>query len=158
MKHIAKTLGLASLALLLPKPVEAQVMKTEKTEVQQSSDGTTTETKTVTFSPDVRTRVIKYFDTYRTSEYGLPPAIVTRVKAKRPPKVWLSTRISPGVVISETERPMLVEAPPELVQLMPTSDVKVRYYIAGENVVAVDESYRVVDSIQIPSVKIKVDD
>jgi hypothetical protein len=38
----------------------------------------------------------------------------------------------------------------------PTPDVQ--YYMAGGNVVAVDKSYKVVDSIQIPSVKITVDD
>ncbi len=44
-----------------------------------------------------------------------------------------------------------MEAPPELVQVLPQRE-EVRYYIAGSNVVAVDRSYKVVDSIEVPSV------
>ena len=38
--------------------------------------------------------------------------------------------------------------------MLPAPTPEVRYYMAGGNVVAVDKSYKVVDSIQVPSVKI----
>jgi hypothetical protein len=79
------------------------------------------------------------------------------MKVKEIPASWRST-IAPGLVIAEKERPLLVAAPPDLVKVLPAPASGVRYYVAGSNVVAVDSSYRVVDSISIPSVKIEVDD
>ena len=102
---------------------------------------------------------MKYFEPFKTERYGLPPAYVTRVKVKEIPAAWrTTTAIAPGVVITEKERPFLVEAPPELIKVLPAPAAEVRYYMAGSNVVAVDKSYKVVDSIQVPSVKITVDD
>jgi hypothetical protein len=49
-----------------------------------------------------------------------------------------------------------MEAPPELVKVLPAPASGVRYYLAGSNVVAVDTNYRVVDAISIPSIKITV--
>ena len=144
------------------RPVTAQVTETrEKTEVRENADGSTTEkhtTTTTTFNPEVRTKVVKYFEPYKTERHGLPPAFVSRIKVKEIPAAWRTTAIAPGVVITEKERPYLVEAPPELIKVLPAPTAEVRYYVAGGNVVAVDKSYKVVDSIQIPSVKITVDD
>jgi hypothetical protein len=155
-------IAIAALALGVILPVSAQVTETrKKTEVQQNADGSTTEkhtTTTTTFNPEVRTKVVKYFDTYKTERYGLPPAYVTRVKVKEIPAAWRTTTIAPGVVITEKERPYLVEAPPELIKVLPAPAPEVQYYMAGGNVVAVDKTYKVVDSIQVPSVKITVDD
>jgi hypothetical protein len=150
----------AALGAILP--VSAQVTETrEKTEVRENADGSTTEKKTTTtttFHPEARTKVVKYFDTYKTEKYGLPPGFATRVKVKEIPAGWRTTAIAPGVVITEKERPYLVDAPPELIKVLPAPTPEVRYYMAGGNVVAVDKTYKVVDSIQIPSVKITVDD
>jgi hypothetical protein len=155
-------IAIAALALGVILPVSAQVTETrKKTEVRDNADGSTTEkhtTTTTTFNPEVRTKVVKYFDTYKTERYGLPPAYVSRVKVKEIPAAWRTSTIAPGVVITEKERPYLVEAPPELIKVLPAPTPDVQYYMAGGNVVAVDKSYRVVDSIQVPSVKISVDD
>lgn len=160
MRTIAKAFGAIALGTLLP--LAAQVTETEETtEVQKNPDGSITETKvvTTTFNPEARTKVVKYFETYKGERYGLPPAWVTRFKVKEIPAAWRTTRVAPGVVISEKQRPYLVEAPPELVKVLPApASQEVRYYVAGGNVVAVDKGYRVVDSIQIPSVKITVED
>jgi hypothetical protein len=155
-------IAIAAVALGVILPLSAQVTETrKKTEVRENADGSTTETHTTTtttFNPEARTKVVKYFDTYKTERYGLPPAYVSRVKVKEIPAAWRTTTIAPGVVITEKERPYLVEAPPELIKVLPAPTPEVRYYMAGGNVVAVDKSYRVVDSVQIPSVKITVDD
>ncbi len=137
--------------------VAAQAEKVEKkTDVTENSDGsvTKTETKTTTtFNPEARTKVVQYFDTYKTDPYGLPPAWVTRMKMKEIPTTWRTT-IAPGVVLAEKERSYLVDAPPELVKVLPAPGTGVRYYVAGSNVVAIDPSFRIVDSIAIPSIKI----
>lgn len=158
-----KTPSITILAALgLIAPLAAQVTQTkEKTEVRENADGSTTEkhtTTTKTFNPEVRTKVVKYFDTYKTERYGLPPAYVSKVKIKEIPAAWRTSVIAPGIVITEKERPFLVEAPPEVVSVLPAPAADVRYYMAGGNVVAVDKSYTVVDSIQVPSIKITVDD
>jgi hypothetical protein len=138
----------------------AQSSTTEKTtEVQQNADGstTTTETTSTTFNPEARTKVVTYFDAYKTSPHGLPPAWATQVRVKEVPTAWRTTRIAPGVVIQEKERGYLVDAPAELIKVLPAASSGVHYYVAGSNVVAVDSSYRIVDSIQIPTVKFTVD-
>ncbi|MEK7951614.1 hypothetical protein [Luteolibacter soli] len=160
MKTTPLAIAVAALGVILP--ATAQVTQTEKkTEVRENADGSTTEkhtTTTRTFNPEAKTKVVKYFDTYKTDRYGLPPAYVSRLKVKEIPAGWRTTAIAPGVVITEKERPYLVEAPPELIQVLPPPTPDVQYYMAGGNVVAVDKTYKVVDSIQIPSVKITVDD
>jgi hypothetical protein len=156
MKTITSAIVLAALGMIVP--LSAQVTE-KKTETRENADGSTTQkTTTTTFNPEARTKVVKYFDTYKTERYGLPPAFVSKVKVKEIPAAWRTSVIAPGVVITEKERPYLVEAPPELIKVLPAPTPDVRYYMAGGNVVAVDKSYKVVDSIQVPSVKITVDD
>jgi hypothetical protein len=140
-------------------PLAAETKTTEKTETKEHADGSVTEkttTKTRTFGPDVETKVVKYFDTYKTERFGLPPAIVTRVKVKEMPTAWRTT-LAPGVVIQEKERVHLIDAPPELIKVLPAPSPDVHYYVAGSNVVAVDRDYRIVDSVNIPSIKIVAD-
>lgn len=158
MKTIVKAFSVVTLGCLLP--LSAQVTETEKkTEVTKNADGSvTTETTTTTFNPEARTKVVTYFETYKSNPYGLPPQWVTKFKVKEIPVAWRTTRIAPGIVVQEKERPYLVEASPELVAVLPTPTGGVRYYVAGSNVVAVDTSYKIVDSIQIPSVKFVTDD
>lgn len=139
--------------------VHAQTSTTEKTtELQRNADGSTTrteiETTTTTFNPEVRTKVVTYFDAYKTSPHGLPPAWAAQVQVKEVPVAWRTTRIAPGVVVQEKERAYLVDAPAELVKVLPSPASGVRYYVAGSNVVAVDSSYRIVDSVQIPTVNL----
>ncbi|MES2657956.1 MAG: hypothetical protein V4689_05030 [Verrucomicrobiota bacterium] len=38
-------------------------------------------------------------------------------------------------------------------KVLPAPQTGVRYYVAGSNVVAVDTSYKVIDSVQIPTIK-----
>jgi hypothetical protein len=150
------TLGALALGTVLPLMAETTTEKT--TDITKNADGTTTktETKTTTFKPEARTKVVKYFETYKTEKYGLPPAWAGKVKVKDVPATWRTT-IAPGVVITEKERTHLVEAPSDLVSVLPPASGGVRYYVAGSNVVAVDSEYRVVDAVQIPSIKLTVD-
>lgn len=155
MKTIATVFGLAA---VLTWSAGAQVTQTkETTETTEHADGSRTETTTTTtrsFDPAVRTKIVKYFDPYKTEKYGLPPEIVTSVKVKEIPTTWRTSAIAPGVVITEKERPFLVAAPPTLVKLLPPAEERhVHYYVAGGNVVAVDKEYKVVDSIHIPTIK-----
>lgn len=135
----------------------AQVTETkETTETTEHADGSTTETTettTRTFEPEVEKRVVKYFDTYKTERYGLPPAVVTKISVDGIPTTWRTTRIAPGVVVTEKERPHLIVAPPELVKVLPAPRAETKYYIAGSNVVAVDKSYKIVDSVHVPTIK-----
>ncbi len=161
MKLLITTFSAVSLGFLLP--VTAQVTETKtQTETQTNADGSVTEkttTTVTTFNPDARTKVVEYFDAYKASPHGLPPAWVTRFKVKDLPAEWSTTRIAPGVIVGEKQRPFLVEAPPELIKVLPPPTAQVRYYVAGSNVVAVNPAYQVVDSIQVPTVKfVKVDD
>jgi len=158
MKSIIKAVSIVTLGCSLSVLAETTTEKT--TDVTKNADGSvsTTETTTTTFNPEARTKVVKYFDTYKTNPHGLPPQWVSKVEWKSVPKTWRSSRIAPGLVITEKERPYLVEAPADLVQVLPPSSEGVRYYVAGSNVVAVDKTYKVVDSVQIPSVKIEIDD
>ncbi len=159
MKSIARTLSLVTLGCTLS--LSAQTTKTEKTtDISENTDGSVskTETTTTTFNPEARTKVVKYFETYKTNPHGLPPGWVTKVKVKEIPTTWRTTRIAPGLVLTEKERPYLMAAPPELIQVLPAPAGGVRYYVAGSNVIAVDQTYKVVDSIQIPSVTYTVGD
>ena len=148
------------IAMSAVQMANSQTSTTEQTtEVQQNADGSTTrtETTTTTFNPEARTKVVTYFDAYKTSPHGLPPAWASQVQVKEVPTAWRTTRIAPGVVIQEKERAYLVDAPAELVKVLPSAASGVHYYVAGSNVVAVDSSYRIVDSIHIPTVKLTVD-
>ena len=158
MKAIIKVISIVAVGCIVP--LSAQTTETEKkTEVTKNTDGslTKTETTTTTFNPESRTKVVKYFDTYKTNPHGLPPQWVTKMKMKEIPAGWRTTRIAPGLVVTEKERPYLVEAPADLVEVLPPAAMGVRYYVAGSNVVAVDKSYKIVDSIQIPSVKFEME-
>jgi hypothetical protein len=160
MKSIIKTCSLVTLGCMLP--LAAQVTKTtESTETSQSADGAVTETTTTTvqtFNPEARTKVITYFDHYKGNPHGLPSGFVQKVQVKEIPTAWRTTRIAPGVVVSEAQRSYLVEAPADLVKVLPAPSAGIRYYVAGSNVVAVDTSYKIVDSVQIPTIKYTEDD
>ncbi len=143
-------------------PLAAQVTETtETTETSQSASGDVTETTTTTtttFKPEVRTKVVTYFDAYKGNPHGLPPGFTGKVTVKEIPATWRSSRIAPGVVVSKEQRSYLVEAPVDLVKVLPAPSAGVRYYVAGSNVVAVDTSYKVVDSVQIPTIKYTEDE
>ncbi len=140
-------------------PLAAQQTTTETTETTSSAAGTTeTTTTTTTFNPQARSGVVTYFETYKGNPHGLPPGWVTKVKAKDVPVAWRTSRIAPGAVVTETQRSYLVDAPPELIKVLPAPSGGVRYYVAGSNVVAVDSSYKIVDSIQVPTIKYEEDD
>jgi hypothetical protein len=141
-------------------PLPADQTTTEKTEVTKSAAGVTqtTTTTTTTFNPETQTKVVTYFDAYKGNPHGLPPGWVAKVKVKEVPVAWRTTRIAPGVVVTETQRPYLIDAPPELIKVLPAPVAGVRYYVAGSNVVAVDSSYKIVDSVRIPTIKYGEDD
>ncbi len=159
MKSIITAASIITLGCVLP--LSAQVTETtETTERTQGAGGAVTETTTTTssFNPEVRTNVVTYFDSYKGNPHGLPPGFVQKVRVKEIPTAWTTTRIDPGVVVTEAQRPYLVAAPADLVKVMPPPSSGVRYYVAGSNVVAVDSSYKIVDSVRIPTVKYTEDE
>ncbi len=159
MKSIVKTCCLATLGSILP--LVAQVSQTtETTESSRSAGGVTdtTTTTTTSFNPEVRTKVVTYFDGYKANPHGLPPGYATKIQVKQIPSGWRTSRIAPGVVVTEAQRSYLVDVPPDLVGVLPAPTAGIRYYVAGSNVVAVDASYRIVDSVQIPSIKYSEDE
>ena len=77
----------------------AQTTTTEETVVREKADGRTETTTTTTthFTPEARTKVVKYFDSYKESPHGLPPAWASRVKVEELPETWRTSAIAPGV-------------------------------------------------------------
>lgn len=68
------TLSCFSLALILSATAQVKETTTEKT-TKTNADGTVEETTTTTtFNPEVQTKVVKYFDTYKTLPYGGVPS------------------------------------------------------------------------------------
>lgn len=148
-------IGSLSLAMILSAGAQVTETKTEK-KTTASSDGSVQQstTTTTTFNPEVQTKVVQYFDTYKASPHGLPPEWAARIKVEKLPSAWTTTRIAPGTILTEDTRPYLVEAPPALVKILPPAQTEVRYYVAGGNVVAIDKTYKVVDSVRIPTVTV----
>jgi hypothetical protein len=155
MKTFLQTCGVVTFGCLAPLAAQ-NTETTTKTEVTRNADGSVTQTETTTtvsFTPDVRTGVVKYFDAFRNEPFGLPPAWVNKFRVNEIPIAWRVSAVAGGVVIPETERPYLVEAPPDLVSVLPAPLAGIRYFVAGSNVVAVDRNYKVVDSVQIPTIR-----
>ncbi len=152
------TLSCLSLAFALSASAQVKETTTEKTSTV-NPDGSVNETTTTTttFNPAAQTKVVEYFETYKTNPYGLPPEWATQMKIKQLPPAWRSSRIAPGTIVTEEHRAFLMEAPPALVKVLPPPQPEVRYYVAGGNVVAVDKSYKIVDSLRIPSVNFEVE-
>lgn len=126
---------------------------TTRTEVAPDGSTSTTTTKT-TFTPELRTKVVRYFETYKTRPYGLPPTIVEKVQVERVPAEWKTTTIERGYVIPEEQRTLLAPAPSDLVEVLPRTGETTNYYMMGSNVVAVDTAKMVVvDSVKIPTIK-----
>ncbi len=119
---------------------------------------TTTTTETTTFTPEVQTKVVQYFDGYKAQPYGLPPTIVEQVPVQKLPTKWKTTPVTRGYVIPAAERTYLAPAPTELVQILPAAPASAKYFIMGGNVVAVDTStMKVIDSVSVPTIKYEDD-
>ena len=159
MKSILNIYGLVAFGCMLPLSAQ-ETTTTETTETSRTANGVTatTTTTTTTFNPEARTKVVTYFDTYKGNPYGLPPGYTRKIHVKEIPAAWRTTRIAPSVVVTEAQRSYLLDAPADLIKVLPAASSGIRYYIAGSNVVAVDSSYKIVDSIQIPSVKYTEDE
>lgn len=108
--------------------------------------------KAAAFSSHVRSKVVQYFDTYRNDPLGLPAASSASIEAGEIPAAWIASGIRAGVVVQASERSALVEVPTEVVRILPARQPSIRYFLAGSNLVAVDPGYKVVDSIEIPTV------
>lgn len=107
-----------------------------------------------TFTAGARSTIIDYFESHRNAERGLPPEIASKMRVRDLPESW-KTSIEPGSTIKEDQRAYLLEAPADLTRKLPAAPSGVRYYIAGSNVVAVNKDYKVIDTVQIPTVKLK---
>lgn len=155
------TLSCLSIPFVLTATSQVTETTTEKS-VTRNPDGSVSETATTTthFNPGAQAKVIEYFNTYKANPHGLPPEWSRQMNIKQIPRAWSTTRLAPGTVLSGEHRGYLMAAPPALVQVLPPAPAEVGYYVAGANVVAVDKSYKVVDSIRVPSLKfyIEVDD
>ena len=107
----------------------------------------------VVFNAHVRSKVVQYFDTYRSAPFGLPPGCAVRVDDQMP-MGWENPGIASGRVIPDSDRAFLMGVPIELVRMLAThSKTEVRYYLAGRSLVAVDSSYKVLDTVGIPTVR-----
>lgn len=149
---------LGALAICGVFTVHAQTTTTEKT-IQRNADGTTTETtRTVTIEPEIRTKVVQYFEPYKTERFGLPPDVVTKFEVAKLPEQWRTVGITRGSVIEAENRTLLVKAPPKLVEILPSyPDQGYNVFLAGGNVVVVDPEFRVIDSIRIPTITFTTD-
>ena len=114
--------------------------------------GATTVSRKI-FNSEAATRVESYFRAFTSERFGLPAAYFAKLEARDVPYGW-RRRISADAFILERERPYLTPAPPELAKELPEVGPGIRFYVAGSNVVALDGSYKVVDAIQVPTIKI----
>ena len=151
-----KTIAVSAIALgMLPLAAEQpEAVKTKtETKIEKTPNGEIKQTTTTrTFTPEVETRVVKWFEQYKTHPHGLPPGIAKKVEVNTIPTTW-RTEIEPGFVIEEEQRTYLMPAPQPLISALPERDDSHTYYIAGSNVVAVDSDYAVVESVSIPTLK-----
>ncbi|MEO5715196.1 MAG: hypothetical protein ABIT37_17085 [Luteolibacter sp.] len=109
----------------------------------------------VVFNEHARSKVVQYFDTYRSEPYGLPPACAAKVRTGRIPGGWAEQGMAAGTVVPQGEREFLTEVPVELVRVLAAqSEVKVRFYLAGASLVALDAGGKVLDVVRIPTVRL----
>ncbi|MEO7100021.1 MAG: hypothetical protein ABI162_11710 [Luteolibacter sp.] len=110
----------------------------------------------VVFNAYARSKVVQYFDTYRSEPIELPSGSEPRVGIGGMPAEWEGPEIVSGRVIPESERAFLVDVPVELVRVLAAqSQVVVRYYLAGNSLVAVDPGYKVMDVVRIPTARVR---
>jgi len=154
----ASILGLLTIAasdLGLPVPV-AVARKTEGSGVRLTGRPAPKASfaAPVVFNAHARSKVVQYFDTYRSEPLGLPPACAARIGAGGMPAGWGNPGIASGLMIPENERSFLIELPVELTRVLAVqSEVEVRYYLAGTSLVAVDAGYKVMDFVPIPTLR-----
>ena len=102
----------------------------------------------VVFSPQVRSKALHYFDTFRYDPQGLPPSLrleFTTVESLD------KFDLSCGSIVPEESREILLQIPQELLRILSANSKGYRYYLAGNKVLALDELYKVVDVIKIPN-------
>ena len=105
----------------------------------------------VVFNAYARSKVVQYFDTYRSEPIGLPSGSAPMVGTVGDAG-WEGPEIISGTVIPESDRSFLLDVPVELVRVLAAqSQVVVRYYLAGNSLVAVDPGYKVMDLVRIPT-------
>jgi len=127
-------------------PVPGTDVKSEKTASKRVSS------KPIVFNSHARAKAVQYFDTYRAEPYGLPPACAAMMNPIENPASMADVEVAVGKVVKESERPLLLEAPSELVRIFPDQPEGFRYCIAGSHLVVVDENCRVMDSVRIPTI------
>ncbi|RYG93771.1 MAG: hypothetical protein EON58_17660, partial [Alphaproteobacteria bacterium] len=114
----------------------------------------TVRTEAVPQGTHARSKVVQYFSTYQMDPLGLPPDCLSGMGENQFLQQWETVGFGPGVVIPEADRDALIGIPAELLNVLPISDEGIRYYLAGNQVVAVDSGFKVVDAIPIPTVRL----
>ncbi len=108
----------------------------------------------VVFNAHARSKVVQYFDTYRSEPLALPAVCAAQARVGGMPVEWGTPGIVAGMVIPESERSYLIDLPMELVRVLAVqSEVEVRYFLAGSSLVAVDSGYKVMDVVRIPMMR-----
>ncbi len=149
--NVCCALGFSCLLLLAARNLQATAIP----EASSNSAGSVARSSApAVFHSYARTKIVQYFDTYRTDPMGLPPGWAIGIQVNEIPAAWGNSRIAPGFVVRENERTYLMAAPSELIRVLPSQPQDLRYYVAGSNLVAVDHNYKIVDSIQIPTIRL----
>lgn len=155
---VAGFLAIAASDLGIPVPVGV-ARKTDGSVARETSHRPAlkaTFAAPVVFNAHAQSKVVQYFDTYRSDSLGLPPACAARTQVNEMPIAWGNAGIASGTVIPESERSFLVDVPVELVRVLAAqSEIEVRYYLAGRQLVAVDSDYKVLESVAIPTVRLR---
>jgi len=150
MTITASDLGITAPVAVVGKSDGGVVRKTEGRPAPKASFAAP-----VVFNAHARSKVVQYFDTYRSEPLGLPPGCAATGSGAGLPAGWNGPGISSGGVIPESERAFLVEVPVEMVKVLAAqSEVEVRYFLAGGSLVAVDPGWKVLDSVRIPTVRL----
>lgn len=149
--NVCCALGFSCLLLLAARNIQATAIP----EVTSDSSGSVARSSApAAFHSYSRTKIVQYFDTYRTDPMGLPPGWTLGLQVNKIPAAWGNSRIAPGLVVAESERKYLMAAPSELIRVLPLRPLELRYFLAGNNLVAVDHNYKIVDFVQIPTIRL----
>ena len=105
------------------------------------------------FYDERRSRAVSYFEKQKGQKYGLPPGIAKKYRADKIPKAWRNRSLQRGYRVPSDYRSYLVTAPTDLISLLGGALTGgQRYYLAGSNLIVVDQYYDVVDVVYLPTI------
>ena len=131
------------------EPAISQKNKTERAKNNSTRDNR----EKKIFYDDRRDRAVSYFQKQKSQKYGLPPGIAKKYRTDKIPKEWRNRGLQRGYRVPSDYRSSLVAAPVDLISILGGALTGGQnYYLAGSNLIVVDQYYNVVDVVYLPSI------